>query len=247
MAKRRKRATTRFDRPDAKRSATKRPRTKKAQAKGRRSKAARGASRLRMRFVPTAADSAADNLRKIGNIVMLLMENRSFDHMLGYLKLEENRSDVDGLTPGMTNSDGQKDYPIHHLDHTALKSNQDPCHSGRCVADQLANNNGGFVKNYVTTHPGDSERDLVMGYYNKNELLTYDYLAAEFTICDHWFSSVPGATWPNRLYAVTGRANGSKDNKSIPIYNLRPSSVTSTRGRSLGAGIATTSLARRLI
>jgi phospholipase C len=173
-----------------------------------------------VRFVAVAADAATDNLGKIDNIVILLMENRSFDHMLGYLKLEENRSDVDGLTPGMSNSDGQKNYPIHHLEHTALKSNQDPCHSGQCVADQLTNNNGGFVKNYVATHPGDPERDLVMGYYNKNELLTYDYLAAEFTICDHWFSSVPGATWPNRLYAVTGRANGSKDNKAIPIYNL---------------------------
>jgi phospholipase C len=159
-------------------------------------------------------------LAKIDKIVILMLENRSFDHMLGYLKLEESRSDVDGLIPGMSNSDGQKNYPIHHLEHTALKSNQDPCHSGQCVADQLANNNGGFVKNYVATHPRDSERDLVMGYYNKNELLTYDHLAAEFTICDRWFSSVPGATWPNRLYAATGRANGSKDNKTIPIYDL---------------------------
>jgi phospholipase C len=219
VAKRKKRDKTRFDRAGAKQSAT-RPRTKKAQATGRRGKAARGASRLRMRFAAVPADAAADNLRKIDNIVILLMENRSFDHMLGYLKLEENRGDVDGLTPGMSNNDGQKDYPIHHLDHTALKSNQDPCHSGQCVANQVANNNGGFVKNYITTHPGDSERDLVMGYYNKNELLTYDYLAAEFTLCDHWFSSVPGATWPNRLYAVTGRADGSKDSKTIPIYNL---------------------------
>jgi phospholipase C len=170
--------------------------------------------------VAVAADAAEDNLAKIDKIVILMLENRSFDHMLGYLKLEENRSDVDGLSPGMSNSDGQNNYPIHHLEHTALRSHQDPCHTGQCVADQLADNNGGFVKNYVATHPWDSERDLVMGYYNRSELLTYDYLAAEFTICDHWFSSVPGATWPNRLYAATGRANGSKDNKTIPIYNL---------------------------
>src|SRR5215831_4879450 len=119
-----------------------------------------------------------------------------------------------------SNSDGQKSYFIHHLDRTALKSSQDPCHTGQCVADQLRNNNGGFVANYTKTHPKDPERDLVMGYYNKNELVTYDYLAAEFSVCDHWFSSVPGSTWPNRLYAVTGRASGSKDNKTVPIYNL---------------------------
>jgi len=219
VAKRKKRAKRRFDRTGAKRLAT-RPRTKKAQEGDRRSKALGGSRRLRTGFVDVVADPAADNLRKIDNIVVLLMENRSFDHMLGYLKLEGNRPDVDGLTPGLNNSDGQKDYFIHHLDHTAFKSNQDPCHSGRCVAEQLANNNGGFVKNYVTTHPGDPERDLVIGYYNKKDLLTYDYLAAEFTLCDHWFSSVPGATWPNRLYAAAGRADGSKDNKAIPIYNL---------------------------
>ncbi len=167
-----------------------------------------------------SADPAADNLQKIDKIVVLMMENRSFDHMLGYLKLEEHRDDVEGLTPGLSNSDGQKAYPIHHLDRTALKSSQDPCHSGRCVAEQLENANGGFVQNYIATHRNDPERDLVMGYYNKNELPTYDYLAGEFVVCDHWFSSVPGSTWPNRLYAVTGRADGSKDNKTIPIYNL---------------------------
>jgi hypothetical protein len=47
-----------------------------------------------MRFVavpPDAADAAADNLDKIDNIIIPMMENRSFDHMLGYLKLAENR------------------------------------------------------------------------------------------------------------------------------------------------------------
>src|ERR1043166_3895788 len=191
----------------------------------------RGRSRPRLTtFAAVAADPATDNLRKIDNIVVLMMENRSFDHMLGYLKLEGNRDDVEGLTPGLSNSYGQKSYSIHHLNHTALRSNQDPCHSGQCVADQLRNNNGGFVANYIKTHPKDPERDLVMGYYNKNELVTYDYLAAEYTLCDQWFSSVAGSTWPNRLYAVTGRAAGSKDNKTVPIYNL-PAFVRSLDAR----------------
>ena len=221
MANKKKKATNRSVQFAAKRSTTKRPRKKTARPARPQRQTVRGRSRSRLTtFAAVAADPAADNLRKIDNIVVLMMENRSFDHMLGYLKLEEQRDDVEGLTPGLSNSDGQKSYPIHHLDHTALKSNQDPCHSGQCVADQLQNNNGGFVRNYVNTHPNDPERDLVMGYYNKNELLTFDYLAAEFTLCDHWFSSVPGSTWPNRLYAVTGRANGSKDNKTVPIYNL---------------------------
>jgi hypothetical protein len=78
----------------------------------------RGRSRSRLTtFAVVAADPAADNLPKIDNIVVLMMENRSFDHMLGYLKLEEQRDDVEGLTPGLSNSDGQKSYFIHHLDH----------------------------------------------------------------------------------------------------------------------------------
>lgn len=215
-----KRKTAKRSRPGAKKSKTKRSRKKPAAAQSRRetlrARARSGAATLAAAVV----DPAVDNLQKIDKIVVLIMENRSFDHMLGYLRLEENRNDVEGLTPDLSNSDGQKSYSIYHLGHTALKPSQDPCHSGQCVADQLQNNNGGFVSNYVTTHPNDPERDLVMGYYNKNELTTYDYLAAEFAVCDHWFSSVPGATWPNRLYAVTGRADGSKDNKTIPIYNL---------------------------
>jgi phospholipase C len=59
-----------------------------------------------------------------------------------------------------------------------------------------------------------------MGYYNAQDLPTYDHLAAEFTICDRWHSSVAGATWPNRLYALTGGADGSRDDKTgPPIYD----------------------------
>ena len=171
-------------------------------------------------FAAVGPDPTIDNLQKIESVVVLMLENRSFDHMLGYLKLEEHRADVDGLTPGLANSDGNVSYPIHHLGTTAFKKKQDPCHSGACVAGQLSNHNAGFVKNYVATYPNDPERDLVMGYYNKTDLPVYDHLAAEFTLCDHWFSSVPGATWPNRLYALTGRADRSKDNKETPIYNI---------------------------
>jgi phospholipase C len=221
MANAKRKTTNRSARAGTKRSKTKQSRKKKSTPAQSQRQTARGRRQSRLpTFAAVAADPAADNLQKIDKIVVLIMENRSFDHLLGYLKLEENRNDVEGLTPGLSNSDGQKTYSVHHLDHTALQPNQDPCHSGQCVADQLQDNNGGFVSNYVSTHPNDPERDLVMGYYNKNEVTTYDYLAGEFTLCDHWFSSVPGATWPNRLYAVTGCADGSKDNKTIPIYNL---------------------------
>jgi phospholipase C len=66
-----------------------------------------------------------------------------------------------------------------------------------------------------------------MGYYNGGDLPVYDHLASEFAVCDRWFSSVPGSTWPNRLYAVCGTAAGSRDDLPLnlpPLYD-RPSFV----------------------
>jgi phospholipase C len=55
-----------------------------------------------------------------------------------------------------------------------------------------------------------------MGYYNAADLPVYDHLAARFCVCDRWHSSVPGTTWPNRLYAVARSADGSRDDKPSP-------------------------------
>lgn len=173
-------------------------------------------------------DEAARRLRNIEHIVVVMLENRSFDHMLGYLSLEGRRSDVDGLKAGMSNP-YQGDRVIHHLERTELGGEaEDPSHSGADVAAQLAEGNNGFAANfakhgaeYVKKHGGpDPDPGLVMGYYNAEDLPVYDFLASQFTICDRWFSSVPGATWPNRLYAAVGRAEGSHDDKKLPLYAL---------------------------
>jgi phospholipase C len=167
-----------------------------------------------------AADPSIANLDRINHIVVLLMENRSFDHMLGYLSLAGGRGDIDGLAAGMSNRWKESLYPIHHLARTAFDKDQDPCHEGDCVAEQLGNGNGGFVKNYGRTHRKDPDPGLVMGYYDATDLPVYDHLAREFLVCDRWFCPVPGSTWPNRLYALTGRCDGSKDNRKVPVYNL---------------------------
>lgn len=171
-------------------------------------------------FAPVLPDPTLDNLRKIEHIVVLMMENRSFDHFLGYLTLENGRTDVDGLTNLMHNWYNGVDYFPKRRTQTAFLTNQDPCHSGKCVAEQLSNNNGGFVSNYALNNPNDSEVDLVMNYYNGVTLSVYDQLVRDACICDKWFSSVDGATWPNRLYSITGQSGGTKDNRKIPLYDL---------------------------
>jgi phospholipase C len=167
-----------------------------------------------------AHDPSITNLRKVDHIVVLLMENRSFDHMLGYLELEGGRTDVDGLTSDMANVHAGKRYRVHHLGTKKFTKAQDPPHGGKSVAQQVSNGNGGFVTSFATERPQGGDPGIVMGYYNGADLPVYDHLAREFCVCDHWFCSVPGSTWPNRLYAVTGQAAGSKDNKKPPIYDL---------------------------
>jgi phospholipase C len=191
--------------------------SRRAAAKKSKPKAMRAAGPAKL--TPVTPDADQPNLNKIDHIVVLVMENRSFDHLLGYLKLESGR-EVEGLTSSMSNMHNGKKYSVHHLSKTAFKKNQDPCHNGDCVTEQLANDNGGFVSNYAKTHTGDPEVDLVMGYYNGSDLPVYDHLARNYAICERWFCSVDGSTWPNRLYAVTGRAAGSKVNKKVPIYSL---------------------------
>src|SRR6516165_3482962 len=59
-------------------------------------------------------DPTIANLDRIEHIVVLMLENRSFDHMLGYLSLEGGRSDVDGLKAEFSNSYNGQEYPVHH-------------------------------------------------------------------------------------------------------------------------------------
>jgi phospholipase C len=185
-----------------------------------RTRTAKTAARPRTTYVAAPADDAVASLRKIDHVVVLMLENRSFDHMLGYLSLESGRPDVDGLKASMSNSYKGKAYKVRHLTRTALTKAEDPCHGGACIAEQVANGMSGFVANFAKSRPKAPRVDVVMGYYNGSDLPVYDHLAREFCVCDRWFASVPGATWPNRLYAVAGRAAGSKDPKKVPIYDV---------------------------
>ncbi len=187
-------------------------------------------------WIPAPSDPAAARLAQVEHIVVVMLENRSFDHMLGYLSLPaalggRGRTDVDGLRGGEENFNdhaGQR-YPIHHLDRTEFRGEaEDPDHSGASVDEQLANGGQGFVDNFARISAERAAKlqvpvpdpGLVMGYYDSEDLPVYDHLAAEYCVVDRWFSSVPGATWPNRLYAMCGQAAGSRDDEPVPIYAL---------------------------
>jgi phospholipase C len=149
-------------------------------------------------FVALADDPTLANLDKIEHIVVLMLENRSFDHILGYLTLENGRTDVDGLTADMHNDFNSVSFHPKQRTNTAFGDKQDPCHGSACVTEQLQNSNGGFVSNYAHVYPNDPEVDLPMNYYNGAALKVFKQLVSDSCICDRWFCSVDGATWPFR-------------------------------------------------
>jgi phospholipase C len=180
-----------------------------------------------MSSTSSAADQARENLRKIEHFVVLMLENRSFDQMLGYLQFEGH--DVDGFKreadePPLVNWYSGKSYEPQVAERTALTKAEDPCHHAWCVAEQLSERNGerngGFVENFAATHPA-ADPSAVMEYYTAEQVPVYNHLAEQFCVCDRWFCSVPAATWPNRLYAVTGTAAGSLDNELPPLYRCK--------------------------
>lgn len=158
-------------------------------------------------------------LAQIKHIVVLMMENRSFDQMLGYLGLPGGIEGLDGIQNAQPNFDAEgNEYPpyAYGSDETAFhKANEpfdeslDPCHSPACVAEQIAEfhgvKQGGFVKNFIEQkQPPEHWKRLPMGYYTQEFVPVYDFLARRYCVCDAWHSSIPGDTWPNRLYSLAG-------------------------------------------
>jgi len=172
------------------------------------------------------SDGEIGNLRGVKHLVVLMKENRSFDQMLGYL-MRDGLPEVNGLTGEESNADRdgtvypvfewEPDQTVFHPPEDHTGKILDPCHSKECVAEQLAGDNGGFVENFLATRRDKDKklvtippeyRGLPMGYYTKRHLPVYDHLARHFCVCDAWHSSVPGDTWPNRLYSLAGRESG---------------------------------------
>jgi phospholipase C len=145
----------------------------------------------------------------IQHVVLLMMENHSFDQMLGCF--QEKYPELEGVDPGNPRFNlDDKGNKIFQKATTEKQMNLDPIHEVDDVLKQIDDNNSGFVKDFVANYPNSSieDRQNVMGYYPKGFLPALHTLADEFTICDHWFSSLPGPTWPNRFFALSGTSNG---------------------------------------
>jgi phospholipase C len=149
----------------------------------------------------------ATALEQIEHIFILMMENRSFDHMLGYLDASNPKimGIANASAAGYANllPNGTPYPPQTRVDPTVL---EDPLHERDAVALQMAPANQpamtGFVQNYATVSANDPEP--VGQYYTANAVSTMDFLARNFRLCDRWFSCLPTSTQPNRLMAASG-------------------------------------------
>ncbi len=147
---------------------------------------------------------------EIKHVVLLMLENHSFDQMLGALQAVYH--DLDGVPPGATprfnlTLDGEQ---VPQSPVTEKQMHLDPMHEVPHVARQMAGNNGGFVADFQTAYKTKADQDVsyIMGYYPRDFLQALHTLGKNFTVCDRWFSSLPGPTWPNRFFALSGTSSG---------------------------------------
>jgi phospholipase C len=145
------------------------------------------------------------NLDQVEHIVVLMQENRSFDHMLGYLSIDGNRNDVNGLTGNESNPiPGLPKVPVTRLLPSDVAIPFGPAHDFSEVLKQIADGSmSGFAESFNRRFPGADER-LVMGYFDRALVPTFDLLAKNYLICNNWFSSFPGGTQPNRFCTLSG-------------------------------------------
>lgn len=153
-----------------------------------------------------------EQLDPIKHVVMLILENHSFDQMLGSFK--EIYPDLEGIDPDAPHSNADSGGKIYSQEPTTERQMMlDPHHEVSHVRVQLEDYNGGFVRDFAGAYPNSTEeaRRFIMGYYPLDSLPALHALGREFTICDHWHSSLPGPTWPNRFFALSGTSNGQID------------------------------------
>jgi phospholipase C len=164
--------------------------------------AAEGARSTATSVLPSPAASG------IEHIVVVMMENRSFDHFLGWMP------DANGVQSGLTFSDryGVK-HGTHHLTDTASCGNADPDHSYEGGRIEL---NGGKCDGWLKAGENDA---LAVGYYAKSDLPFFGPMAPYWTTCDAYFSAVMAETYPNRFYqhsAQTDRLHNTTDISTMP-------------------------------
>jgi phospholipase C len=157
-------------------------------------------------------------LDQLKHIVVVMLENRSFDHMVGYLQSQSyNILGVDG-TQSNPAADGSG--RLVHVSPDARTSGDlktDPGHAFIHTNRQIFGNEDatgdptmqGFIADYYNQCGDLNIANNIMKCFSETTVPVISMLAKQYAICDHWFSSVPGPTIPNRMFAQGATSLGS--------------------------------------
>ena len=163
-------------------------------------------------------------------LVVLMLENRAFDHMVGFLK------GVDPGIDGLTGSEWNPSNPLAPTDHVTVSPtatrvlDPDPGHDLEDTSIQLFSrqsgppsagpSNAGFIWSYSQQKPAPADPASIMRCFDPGALPVLTTLATHFALCDAWFSSVPGPTWPNRFFAHAATSKGYIANSPFNNYDM---------------------------
>jgi phospholipase C len=175
---------------------------------------------------------------RIKHIFVLVLENRSFDHMLGATPIRGNDADGHLMTETVRRPDDAtnmvRDANGNVTQTCKVGTGQkrsvgvDPGHEFGDTLVMLCGSrassyppyppidNSGFAQNFSSASPNDP-CSIMLSYRGdaaegaSADVPVISALAREFVVCDHWFSSMPGPTWPNRLFYHAASAAGLDD------------------------------------
>jgi phospholipase C len=161
----------------------------------------------------------------IEHLFVLMLENRAFDHMLGFSGItgqdaaNGGSTQINGLTGSEANTFNGREHRVTRGADDVMPA--DPGHEFNNVLEQLcgagatyqaggaypAINNAGFVASYVASG-GAANTGEVMKCFAPEQLPVLIALAQEFAVCDNWHASMPGPTWPNRMFVHAASSGG---------------------------------------
>lgn len=183
-----------------------------------------------------AAGPVKGSVSDIKHVVVIMQENRSFDHMFGTLGGVRGFGDPSAITlstgrsvfyqPDPSNPDG---YLLPwHLDTRTTSSQAIPSTSHAWTVQHSAWD-GGRMDNWLPAHlaaDGAAHGPYTMGYYERQDIPFHFALAESFTLCDGYHCSLLGPTWPNRLYLMSASVDPAGTNGGPIISNVIPSPYT---------------------
>jgi phospholipase C len=170
--------------------------------------------------------------RPVERVFVLMLENRSFDHLLGFSRITGKDAET-GLATEVSGLNGTESNLYNGVRYAVTQPADwtmpaDPGHEFTDVLVQLCGpgavypaggpyppvNNSGYVDAYAGSG-GASKPGEIMKCFSPEQLPVLTGLASEFAVCDGWRASMPGPTWPNRFFMMAASSGGLDHSPSV--------------------------------